>query len=61
MNLNRTIAEENLQKEPQLIEIRARINTLSEEGVALCASVQEKLDEISKCFWVTKPLTNVFS
>ena len=49
MNENRTIAEENLRTEPELIDKRAAINTLSEEGVALCAAVQEKLDEISKC------------
>lgn len=48
MNENRQIAEENLAKEPELIEKRARINTLSEEGVVLCASVQAKLEEISK-------------
>lgn len=48
MNANRKIAEENLAKEPLLIEKKARINSLSEEGVALCASVQEKLEEISK-------------
>lgn len=48
MDENRKIAEENLLKEPELIEKRARINELSEEGVALCSSVQEKLEEISE-------------
>lgn len=48
MNENRKIAEENLLREPELIEKRARINTLSEEGVTLCTAVQEKLEEISK-------------
>lgn len=48
MNSNRKIAEENLLKEPMLIEKKSRINTLSEEGVALCSAVQQKLEEISK-------------
>lgn len=48
MNENRKIAEENLEKEPELIDKGARINTLSEEGVTLCSGVQEKLEEISK-------------
>lgn len=48
MNENRKIAEENLLREPELIEKRGRINTLSEEGVTLCSSVQEKLEEISE-------------
>jgi ESCRT-I complex subunit VPS37 len=48
INENRSIAEKNLQLEPKLIELRSRINDLSGEGKALCASVQEKLAEISK-------------
>lgn len=54
MNENRKIAEENLEKEPELIEKRARINTTSEEGVALCSAVQEKLEEISESGWIYK-------
>jgi ESCRT-I complex subunit VPS37 len=51
INENRAIAETNLQLEPKLIELRSRINDLSEEGKLLCGSVQEKLAEISKfCF-----------
>lgn len=48
LNSNRILAEENLAKEPELIELRSRVNDLSEQGKALCASVQEKLAEVSK-------------
>lgn len=48
LNSNRTLAEENLKKEPELIERRSRISNLSEQGKELCANVQEKLDEVSK-------------
>lgn len=43
---NRSIAEENLTKEPDLIERRGRINDLSTEGKELCLAVQEKLAQI---------------
>lgn len=59
MNENRKIAEENLLKEPELIDKRARISTLSEEGVALCTSVQDKLEGISKwCLYRVVPSYN---
>lgn len=48
MNENRKLAEENLEREPDLIEKRSKVNELSEQGVALCAEIQEKLDAISE-------------
>lgn len=48
LNSNRLIAEENLQKEPELIERRGRINDLSEQGKELCANVHDKLEQVSK-------------
>jgi hypothetical protein len=48
INANRTMAEQNLQQEPNLIERRTKINDLSEEGKILCTSVQEKLTDMSK-------------
>lgn len=44
---NRSVAEENLEKEPTLNEVRGRIIDLTEQGVELATKVQEKLDEIS--------------
>lgn len=48
LDSNRLLAEENLQKEPELIERRGRINDLSENGKTLCANVHEKLEQVSK-------------
>lgn len=45
---NRSLAEFNLGKEPELEEAKSHIQALSEEGSQLCASVQAKLEEISK-------------
>lgn len=45
---NRMLAEENVNKEPEIIERKGRISQLSEEGRALCASVQEKLADLSE-------------
>jgi len=45
INENRTLAESNLEMEPLLIEIRSRINDLTQEGKELSASVQEKLQQ----------------
>lgn len=47
---NRTLAERNLQKEPNLIEIRSRVNDLSEEFRTLSESVQTKLIQLSESF-----------
>lgn len=48
LNSNRLLAEENLQKEPELIERRGHINDLSEQGKQLCTNVHEKLEQVSK-------------
>lgn len=45
---NRSLAEFNLSKEPELEESKNLIQSLSEEGNQLCASVQAKLEQISK-------------
>ena len=45
---NRSLAEFNLTKQPELEEGKREIQALSEEGNHLCTSVQEKLDVISK-------------
>lgn len=45
---NRNIAEENVNKEPEIVERKSRISELSDQGKTLCTSVQEKLQEISK-------------
>ncbi|XP_070500207.1 vacuolar protein sorting-associated protein 37B [Chironomus tepperi] len=43
---NRTLAESNLQKEPNLIELRSKINDLSEEFRNLSENVQTKLIQL---------------
>uniref|UniRef100_A0A0K8TLS7 Putative vacuolar protein sorting 37b n=1 Tax=Tabanus bromius TaxID=304241 RepID=A0A0K8TLS7_TABBR len=43
---NRAIAEENLSKEPVLVELKGKLNELSTQGKELCSVVQEKLVEI---------------
>lgn len=45
---NRTLAEENVNKEPEIIELKSRISELSDEGKTLCTSIQEKLTQLSK-------------
>lgn len=45
---NRNIAEENVNKEPELIERKSRISELSDKGKTLCTIIQEKLTELSK-------------
>lgn len=45
---NRNLAEENVNKEPEIIELKSRISELSEEGKTLCTSIQEKLAKLSK-------------
>lgn len=45
---NRAQAEENLEQEPKLIELRGKILDLSEKGKTLCTQVQEKLTELSE-------------
>ena len=48
INENRSLAESNLGKEPQIIECRSRINDLSASGKELCETVQDKLNQISE-------------
>lgn len=45
---NRLKAEENLAREPQMIELRGRVNDLSQEGKSLYEIVEQKLGEISE-------------
>lgn len=43
---NRSIAEENVNKEPEIIERKSRISEHLEQGKSLCLSVQEQLTEL---------------
>lgn len=55
---NRAIAEENLEQEPKLIELRGRILDLTEQGKTLCAQVQEKLTVMSMYFYYIHTILN---
>lgn len=43
---SRNIAEDNVNKEPEIIERKSRIGELSEQGKTLCLQIQEQLDEM---------------
>ena len=45
---NRSLAEFNLEKQPDLATGKQEIQSLSEEGNRLCTLVQDKLEQISK-------------
>ncbi|EDV47851.1 vacuolar protein sorting-associated protein 37B [Drosophila erecta] len=45
---NRSRAERNIEREPQIIELRSRLAELSEEGRTRCSSVQEKLSQLKE-------------
>ncbi|XP_052846105.1 vacuolar protein sorting-associated protein 37C [Drosophila gunungcola] len=45
---NRSRAERNIEREPQIIELRGRLAELSDEGRTRCSSVQEKLSELKE-------------
>lgn len=45
---NCVLAQENVNKEPEIIERKGRLNDLSEEGKELCSVVQEKLNTLSE-------------
>ncbi|EDV44337.1 uncharacterized protein Dana_GF18928 [Drosophila ananassae] len=45
---NRSRAERNIEREPQIIELRGRVAELSEEGRTRCAAVQEKLGQVKE-------------
>ncbi|KOC65810.1 Vacuolar protein sorting-associated protein 37B [Habropoda laboriosa] len=48
MASNRSLAEFNLSKQPELQECKQILKELSEKGNRLCTSVKEKLDEIKE-------------
>lgn len=48
MNMNRVLAEENIAQEPKLIELKAIVNELSDEGKSLLSQVQDKINDYSK-------------
>ncbi|KAH8403988.1 hypothetical protein KR215_007719 [Drosophila sulfurigaster] len=45
---NRNRAEKNIEKEPQIIELRSKLAELTEEGRTSCAAVQELLTQIKE-------------
>lgn len=45
---NRSVAEENVNKEPEIIERKSRISELLEQGKTLCLQVQEHLTELKE-------------
>ncbi|XP_017081732.2 vacuolar protein sorting-associated protein 37C [Drosophila eugracilis] len=45
---NRSRAEHNIEREPQIIELRARLAELSDEGRTRCTSVQDKLSQLKE-------------
>jgi ESCRT-I complex subunit VPS37 len=48
MASNRSLAEFNLTKEPQLAEGKQHLQELSETGAALCQRIESKVSELSK-------------
>lgn len=53
MASNNSLAEFNLTKEPELVEGREKIETLSQEGEELSKRVKELSEEFRKFFFVT--------
>ncbi|KAH8416969.1 hypothetical protein KR222_000579 [Zaprionus bogoriensis] len=45
---NRSRAEKNIEKEPQIIELRSKLAELTEEGRTSCSAVQELLSQIKE-------------
>uniref|UniRef100_A0A336LJE1 CSON006031 protein n=1 Tax=Culicoides sonorensis TaxID=179676 RepID=A0A336LJE1_CULSO len=45
LNMNRSLAEENILQEPKIIELKATVNELAEEGKALVGQVQDKIND----------------
>lgn len=43
---NRSLAESNLEKEPKLIEVRSKVNDLSEQGKTIANTVKTKTEEL---------------
>ncbi|XP_058453149.1 uncharacterized protein LOC131431444 [Malaya genurostris] len=54
---NRSLAESNLGNEPKMIELRSRVNDLSEQGRFLANSVKEKSEELKTKSSSTNPDT----
>lgn len=54
---NRSVAEENVNKEPEIIERKSRISELLEQGKTLCLQVQEQLTELKEKKGDTTPDT----
>lgn len=54
---NRSLAESNLEKEPKVIELRSRVNDLSEQGRVLATSVRQKSDDLKSKSGSTNPDT----
>ncbi|PSN44412.1 hypothetical protein C0J52_05740 [Blattella germanica] len=48
MASNKSLAEFNLAKEPQLAEGKQRLQELSEEGAALCHSIESKVSQLKE-------------
>lgn len=54
---NCALAQENVDREPEIIEKKSRLNDLSEEGKELCSVVQEKLNTLKSKKGDTTPET----
>lgn len=52
MASNRSLAEFNLSKQPELEEGKQILKELSEQANLLCASVRNKLDEMRKLLFI---------
>jgi len=50
MASNRSLAEFNLSKQPELEEGKQVLKQLSEQATQLCTNVKEKLNEMRKLF-----------
>lgn len=58
MASNRSLAEFNLSKQPELEEGKQILKELSEQANQLCTSVRNKLDELRKLLFICN--NNVF-
>lgn len=45
---NRSKAERNIEKQPQIVELKSKIAELNDEGKQCCEAVQEKLSQIKE-------------
>lgn len=60
MASNRSLAEFNLTKEPQLAEGKQHLQELSATGAALCQRIEGKVSELSKYAAYVKLPKNLF-